>query len=132
MSENAETHNESVVEADKGYSSDLGERMIAVLGGLIMFGFVYGVMAALVAIVRVSEAPGWTIQQFMDVIKLVPPEGVSLSGLPAISFPPPAPQRGILNLYFLYEIVLLNIAWLVGLFGGWWGYKKVLDLPDSE
>ena len=85
-------------------------------------------MVALVAIVRVSEAPGWTIQQFMDILKLVPPEGVSLSGLPAISFAPPQTNPA----YWVYEFILLNIAWIVGLFGGWWGYKKVLDLPDTD
>jgi hypothetical protein len=132
MSENAQVPTEAPSHTHEESNYDFGEIVIGLLAGLVMFGFVYGVMVSLVAIVRVSEAPGWTIQQFMDVIKLVPPEGVSLSGLPAISFNPPTPEPGWQNAYFWYEFVLLNISWMVSLVAGWWGYKKVLSLPSTD
>ena len=131
MSEHVEAQAESPEMSHGEYEEsnfDLGETLIGLLGGLVVFGFTFGVMAALVAIVRVSEAPGWTIQQFMDVLHLIPPNGVSLSDLPAISFTPPTQNPG----YWVYEFLMLNIAWIVSLFAGLWGYNKVMSLPSSD
>lgn len=126
MSENVQAA-DAVVE-EPGYApANFGEHVIGFLSGLMLGGIAYGIVIAIVAAIHASEPPGWTVEQLVESLKLAPPPGVSLSGIPKIILYPFDNENANIAVSFVLDTIAYVVAFGVTI----WGYFKTMSL-DGE
>ncbi len=109
---------------------NFGDSFVSLLGSLIVGIFVAGGGMALVAAIRFFAAPGMSIKELFERFELLPPPVPPFIDLSAIRISIGTPANPTLAWWF--ELVLLNLPWVIGVLAAGFAYGRILRMSAEN
>lgn len=108
----------------------VGDQFISMLAGSIVGIFAAGGVQALVGAIRFFGPPGMSVKELFERFEMLPPPVPPFIDLSAIRIqiaPPANPTAA-----WWFELVLLNLPWVIGLGAAVFAYGRVLRMPSEN